>query len=263
MLASQGIFGLFVAAALVVSGVLPTASVAAQPRKGRNCPPKMGRCPLRLGKPHALVPGVNDDWHVRSDELGDVSRIGGHLIRFPFTWATVQPDSPETWDWTVYDRIFAAARAQGLGVILEPSAGPCWAHPVTPCPPGPSKSASASWFSTRAARSAGRCSPTWPFPTPRSSPAPSLRRTRRSTCCSAGGRERRRLAAPISTAGPTTPGRTVPTPATPPASGRRSPATPARPEPPFHFAGEHTSVWQGYMNGAVESGERAAGEIIG
>ena len=35
------------------------------------------------------------------------------------------------------------------------------------------------------------------------------------------------------------------------------------PEPPFHFAGEHTSVWQGYMNGAVESGERAAGEIIG
>ena len=124
MLASQGIFRLFVVAALVVTAVLSTGSVAAQPRKGRNCPPKMSRCPLRLGKPHALVPGVNDDWHVRSDELGDVSRIGGHLIRFPFTWATVQPDSPETWDWTVYDRIFAAARAQGLGVILEPSAGP-------------------------------------------------------------------------------------------------------------------------------------------
>ncbi len=34
-------------------------------------------------------------------------------------------------------------------------------------------------------------------------------------------------------------------------------------EPPFHFAGEHTSVWQGYMNGAVESGDRAADEIIG
>ena len=28
------------------------------------------------------------------------------------------------------------------------------------------------------------------------------------------------------------------------------------------FAGEHTSVkWQGYMNGAVESGRRAAAEI--
>jgi len=30
-----------------------------------------------------------------------------------------------------------------------------------------------------------------------------------------------------------------------------------------HFAGEHTSVdFQGYLNGAVESGYRAAGEIL-
>lgn len=30
-----------------------------------------------------------------------------------------------------------------------------------------------------------------------------------------------------------------------------------------HFAGEHTSIeYQGYLNGAVESGERAADEII-
>jgi len=29
----------------------------------------------------------------------------------------------------------------------------------------------------------------------------------------------------------------------------------------IHFAGEHTAVWQGYMNGAVESGFRAAKEI--
>ncbi len=30
-----------------------------------------------------------------------------------------------------------------------------------------------------------------------------------------------------------------------------------------HFAGEHTSVrWQGYMNGAVESGQRAADEVL-
>ncbi len=29
-----------------------------------------------------------------------------------------------------------------------------------------------------------------------------------------------------------------------------------------HFAGEHTSVdFQGYLNGAVETGQRAAGEI--
>jgi monoamine oxidase len=36
----------------------------------------------------------------------------------------------------------------------------------------------------------------------------------------------------------------------------------ARPAGRLFFAGEHTSVqWQGYMNGAVESGRRAAAEV--
>jgi monoamine oxidase len=35
------------------------------------------------------------------------------------------------------------------------------------------------------------------------------------------------------------------------------------PEAACHFAGEHTSIdFQGYLNGAVESGERAAREIL-
>ena len=36
----------------------------------------------------------------------------------------------------------------------------------------------------------------------------------------------------------------------------------ARPAGRLFFAGEHTSIrWQGYMNGAVESGRRAAAEV--
>jgi monoamine oxidase len=36
----------------------------------------------------------------------------------------------------------------------------------------------------------------------------------------------------------------------------------ARPSGPLFFAGEHTSIaWQGYINGAIESGRRAAAEI--
>src|SRR6202022_3000004 len=36
----------------------------------------------------------------------------------------------------------------------------------------------------------------------------------------------------------------------------------ARPCGRLFFAGEHTSIrWQGYMNGAIESGRRAAAEI--
>ena len=34
------------------------------------------------------------------------------------------------------------------------------------------------------------------------------------------------------------------------------------PEGRFHFAGEHTSPWSGWMNGGLESGERAASEIV-
>jgi len=33
------------------------------------------------------------------------------------------------------------------------------------------------------------------------------------------------------------------------------------PEGNIHFAGEHTSTWTGYMNGAIESGVRAAKEV--
>jgi monoamine oxidase len=37
----------------------------------------------------------------------------------------------------------------------------------------------------------------------------------------------------------------------------------ATPEGPIHFCGEHTSLeHQGFMNGAVETGERAAAEIL-
>jgi monoamine oxidase len=37
----------------------------------------------------------------------------------------------------------------------------------------------------------------------------------------------------------------------------------ARPEDGIHFAGEHTSAWTGWMEGALESGERAAREVLG
>jgi monoamine oxidase len=36
----------------------------------------------------------------------------------------------------------------------------------------------------------------------------------------------------------------------------------ANPEGRIHFAGEHTSSWMGWMQGALESGERAAAEVL-
>jgi monoamine oxidase len=37
----------------------------------------------------------------------------------------------------------------------------------------------------------------------------------------------------------------------------------ARPEGRIHFAGEHTSAWMGWMEGALQSGARAAREVLG
>ena len=36
----------------------------------------------------------------------------------------------------------------------------------------------------------------------------------------------------------------------------------ASPEDGMHFAGEHTSSWMGWTEGALESGERAAREVL-
>jgi monoamine oxidase len=36
----------------------------------------------------------------------------------------------------------------------------------------------------------------------------------------------------------------------------------SRPEGRIHFAGEHTSAWMGWMEGALQSGERAATEVL-
>lgn len=76
---------------------------------------------------------MNDDWQVRSGDLSYAQRTGARIIRFPLTWATVQPRDDDRWNWAVYDRLFAAARSRGLGVILTPTDAPCWAHPLLGC----------------------------------------------------------------------------------------------------------------------------------
>jgi hypothetical protein len=96
------------------------------------CPAKLRPCPLKLTRPHGLFPGLNEEWQVRSDKLGYADAIGARTIRFPLTWETVQP-SPNVWDWSAYDRLFAAARANRVGVILTPTDAPCWAHPAVGC----------------------------------------------------------------------------------------------------------------------------------
>ena len=67
-----------------------------------------------------------------------------------------------------------------------------------------------------------------------------------------------------STTGPATSGRRARTPTGRSASTRSSPAWRGRGRATATSAGEHTSQdFQGYLNGAVETGERAVDEILG
>jgi polysaccharide biosynthesis protein PslG len=125
---------------LVVGMAVPSARAADHhPRhkpKHEWCPERLRPCPLKMTRPHRLVPGLNDDWQVRSGDLSYAQRPGARTIRFPLTWATVQPRDDDHWNWSVYDRLFAAARSHGLGVILTPTDAPCWAHPMLGCQGG-------------------------------------------------------------------------------------------------------------------------------
>lgn len=148
----------FIAAAaiLAASATVPASAIT---KTKRGCPRSMTRCPLRLVRAHTLLPGLNDDWQVRTDDVSDASLAGARVIRFPLDWATVQPHNGSRFDWSEYDRLFAAAEAQGLGVILDPTGTPCWARgaldcfaPDDPSPPDPAFDSQWELFVKRAVR---------------------------------------------------------------------------------------------------------------
>ena len=122
-------------AALLIALTAAVPAQAATHKRAHGCPDGLHACPIRLGPPHALIPGLNEDWQVLSGDLGYARAAHARVIRFPLTWATVQPDGPGTWHWGVYDQLFAQARASGLGVILVPTDAPCWARAEVNCDP--------------------------------------------------------------------------------------------------------------------------------
>ena len=91
-------------------------------------------------------------------------------------------------------------------------------------------------------------------------PAPA---SRRAAAPGSTGSPPGSTAAPGPTTGSPTRGRAAPTPPSCPASTRSYYGYVGKPEGAIHFAGEHTATAnQGYLEGAVESGERCADEIL-
>jgi hypothetical protein len=83
-------------------------------------------------KRHSILLGFNDDWAQRPGDIDQASRVGADVIRFPLSWASVEAE-PGEFDWSRYDRLYAATRYNGLMFVLTPQTSPCWAHPSLGC----------------------------------------------------------------------------------------------------------------------------------
>ena len=60
-------------------------------------------------------------------DLRGMRKVGARRIRIDLSWARVQP-SKGTYDWTDTDRVFKAARAEGLKILALLSYEPGWAR---------------------------------------------------------------------------------------------------------------------------------------
>lgn len=90
-----------------------------------------------------------------SRSLDDAYTLGANWIRIDLAWYRVQP-TPDTWNWSSFDRVAAYAKARGLKILAILDQPPAWAAvPAcagqTWCPPR-----DATQFAAFAARAAQR-----------------------------------------------------------------------------------------------------------
>jgi hypothetical protein len=83
--------------------------------------------------------------------LDKVKSAGIGWVRIDFIWAAVQP-LPQVWDWSVYDRLVAEARARGINVFATIAYTPDWASSGPEISGVPDDPATWREFCTRAAQ---------------------------------------------------------------------------------------------------------------
>ena len=93
--------------------------------------------PAAFGAAPASVFGVaaggaiqNEDSATLTRDVDTYDRMGAGWIRFDVNWAMVQRRGPESYDWTPFDRLVAAARARGLQALGTILYTPSWARPA-------------------------------------------------------------------------------------------------------------------------------------
>lgn len=92
-----------------------------------------------------------------ADALDDAAALGG-WVRLDVSWANVQPDGPDSWDWSRLDPVIEGARARGLRVIAILGYTPEWAR-VPGCGTDKCRPASPSAFSAFVSAAVARYRP--------------------------------------------------------------------------------------------------------
>jgi hypothetical protein len=78
--------------------------------------------------------GLNEDWLYHVADVDLAREVGANAVRISLRWDSVE-SSRGQFDWSGYDALIAAVRAQGLRPMFTIEGSPCWARPGTPCLP--------------------------------------------------------------------------------------------------------------------------------
>ncbi|HET6625231.1 MAG TPA: hypothetical protein VFG63_02475 [Nocardioidaceae bacterium] len=119
-------------AALLLCLVLASACTSSgQPRLDGSTPSTAPRAwkEYSLTQPgpvmHKAVLGVQPNWY-RMDELREyMQRLGGGTSWVPVVWCNIERE-PDSWDWSVLDRIVDDARSLHVDLQLKLRVGACW-----------------------------------------------------------------------------------------------------------------------------------------
>jgi hypothetical protein len=90
--------------------------------------------------------------------LDDAAALGVQWIRTDLTWPAVQPTGPNTWSWSAFDRVVAAASARNLSVLPILDFTPSWARSAG-CSTEQCAPADAEQFAAFAGAAAARYAP--------------------------------------------------------------------------------------------------------
>jgi polysaccharide biosynthesis protein PslG len=99
--------------------VLPSSSLAASPYLTGG-----DRYGIATGGDFQFLDAVE-----RNRRLDDFAALGVRFIRFDFSWADIQRDGRNSYDWTKYDAVVSAANARGIKVLGLITYTPAWARP--------------------------------------------------------------------------------------------------------------------------------------